>query len=145
MPRTQVTAQERQRIIERARGHCEYCRSPVNFATPSFSAEHIIPVSRGGETILDNLALACPGCNGHKYTKIDEAADPTDGALIPLYNPRIQRWRAHFNWNEDFTCIIGLTPTGRATVNTLRMNRTGVMNMRRVLFVSGLHPPTDDE
>jgi hypothetical protein len=143
MPRTHVTAQERRLIAERARGRCEYCRSPVNFATQSFSVEHILPVSRGGETILDNLALACPGCNGHKYTKI-EAVDPADEALIPLYNPRTQRWWDHFSWNEDFTRIIGLTPAGRATVNALRMNRLGVMNMRRVLFASGLHPPTDD-
>lgn len=144
MSRIYVTAQERQFIADRARGRCEYCRSPMGFATQSFSVEHILPVSRGGETIRDNLALACPGCNGHKYTKI-EAADPSDGAIIPLYNPRTQSWRKHFNWNEDFTHLIGLTPTGRATVNALQMNRLGVMNMRRVLFASGLHPPTDDE
>jgi HNH endonuclease len=144
MPRTHITAQERQIIAARARGRCEYCRSPVDFATQSFSVEHILPISRGGQTTLDNLALACPGCNGHKYTKI-EAADPADGAIRPLYNPRTQSWRAHFSWNEDFTLILGLTPTGRATVNALRMNRPGVMNMRHVLFASGLHPPTEDE
>jgi len=144
MPRTHVTVQERQFIAERARGRCEYCRSPVDFATQSFSVEHICPISRGGETSRNNLALACPGRNGHKYTKI-EATDPADGAIFPLYNPRTQSWREHFNWNEDFTRLIGLTPTGRVTVNALQMNRLGVMNMRRVLFASGLHPPTNDE
>src|SRR5574341_296938 len=125
MPRTSVTAQERQLIAERAKGRCEYCRCPVDFATQSFSVEHIKPVSLGVETVLDNLALACPGCNGHKYTKI-EAPDPVDGALVPLYNPRIQKWRDHFRWNEDLMRIIGVTPTGRATVNALQMNRAGV-------------------
>lgn len=144
MPRAHVTVQERQFIAERARGRCEYCRSPVDFATQSFSVEHISPISRGGETSMNNLALACPGCNGHKYTKI-EAPDPADGAIFPLYNPRTQSWRDHFNWSEDFTRIIGLTPTGRATVRALQMNRPGIMNMRRVLFVSGLHPPKDNE
>lgn len=144
MPRTSVTAQERQLIAERAKGRCEYCRSPVDFATQSFSVEHIIPASRGGETVLDNLALACPGCNGHKYTKI-EAPDPVDGALVPLYNPRTQRWQDHFRWNEDFTRIVGVTPTGRATVSALQMNRPGVVNMRRVLFATGLHPSAGED
>lgn len=143
MPRRPVTAQERSRIAERARGCCEYCRSRVDFATQSFSVEHIIPVSRGGETTLDNLALACPGCNGHKYTKT-EAPDPVDGTVVPLYNPRQQRWQDHFRWHEDFTCIVGLTPTGRATVSALQMNRPGVMNMRRALFALGLHPPVQE-
>jgi hypothetical protein len=144
MPRRHVTAQERQIIAERARGCCEYCRSRVDFATQSFSVEHIIPASRGGETTLDNLALACPGCNGHKYTKT-EAPDPIDGTVVPLYNPRPQRWQDHFRWNADFTRIVGLTPTGRATVSALQMNRPGVMNIRRALFAIGLHPPAEGD
>lgn len=143
MPRKRVTAQERKIIVERARGCCEYCRSRADFATQSFSIEHIISVSRGGETVLDNVALACPGCNGHKYTKT-EAPDPVDGMVVPLYNPRKQRWQDHFRWNEDFTCIVGLTPTGRATVSALQMNRPGVVNMRRTLFVMGFHPPVSE-
>jgi hypothetical protein len=144
MPRRHVTAQERHIIAERARGCCEYCRSRVDFATQSFSVEHIIAVSRGGETALDNLAFACPGCNGHKYTKT-EAPDPVDGTVVPLYNPRVQRWQDHFRWNEDFTCIVGLTPTGRATVSALQMNRSGVTNIRRALFAIGLHPPVEED
>jgi len=116
----------------------------VTFATQSFSVEHILPVSRGGETSLENLALACPGCNGHKYTKV-EAPDPADGVLVSLYHPRIQKWQDHFRWNEDFTLIVGITPTGRATVNALQMNRPGVVNMRQVLFASGLHPPAGED
>ncbi|MCP4659501.1 MAG: HNH endonuclease, partial [bacterium] len=57
MPRRYVTARDREYIIERAGGRCEYCRSPANFATQTFSIEHIAPVSCGGETALDNLAL----------------------------------------------------------------------------------------
>lgn len=144
MPRKRVTAQQRQRIIERAKGQCEYCRCPADFATQSFSVEHIIPASRGGKTILDNLALACPGCNAHKYIKT-EVPDPIDRTLVPLYNPRTQKWQDHFRWNEESTRIIGLTPIGRATVDTLQMNRPGVMNIRRILFITGLHPPTDEE
>jgi hypothetical protein len=42
---------------------------------------------------------------------------------------------------EDDTLIIGLTPTGRATVEKLQLNRLGVVNLRRVLSLMDLHPP----
>jgi hypothetical protein len=100
MTRRYVTAQERRAIVERAKGRCEYCQSLADFATQSFSLEHIMPISKDGETGLENLALACPGCNGHKYNKT-QYPDPVDGAVVPLYNPRTQRWRDHFCWNDD--------------------------------------------
>jgi len=95
-----------------------------------FSVEHIIPRQAGGETTLDNLALACQGCNGHKYVKT-EGVGPVSGELVPLFHPRRQLWREHFAWNADFTLIIGLTPTGRATVEVLQLNREGLINLRR--------------
>jgi hypothetical protein len=144
MPRVYVTVQERQIIAERAKGRCEYCKSPADFATQSFSVEHIIPVSQAGETVLENLALACPGCNGHKYAKT-EARDPIDGTVAPLYNPRKQKWPDHFGWNEEMTHIIGLTATGRATVSALQINRPGLVNMRRALFAMGLHPAVEED
>lgn len=36
--------------------------------------------------------------------------------MAPLYNPRLQRLQEHFTWDAEFTQIIGVTPTGRATV-----------------------------
>lgn len=143
MPRRHVTAHEQQIIIERASGCCEYCRSRADFATQSFSVEHILPVSQGGETALDNLALACSGCNGHKYTKT-QAPDPVNGLVVPLYHPRKHIWPEHFRWSADFTRIIGLTPSGRATVEALQLNRPGLVNLRRALFVIGLHPIADE-
>ncbi|MCI0477436.1 MAG: HNH endonuclease, partial [Anaerolineales bacterium] len=83
MPEQRVTAEQRQAVVERARGCCEYCKSPARFATQSFSAEHIIPRHLGGETARDNLALACQGCNNHKYTKT-EARDPVSVGIFPL-------------------------------------------------------------
>lgn len=52
----------------RALARCEYCRCPAQFATQSFTIEHIEPRDTGGETVLENLAWACFGCNGHKHT-----------------------------------------------------------------------------
>lgn len=140
MTRTHIAVRDREFIITRAKDRCEYCQSPAGFATQSFSMEHIIPVSRGGETELANLAWACPGCNGHKYNKI-QVPDPADGKLVSLYNPRNEDWESHFKWDEEFSHVIGLTPTGRATVSTLKMNRSGLVNIRRALFAIGVHPP----
>lgn len=107
--------------MKRAKGCCEYCRSQVRFAMQSFSVEHIVPRSRGGKTEFENLTLACQGCNNHKYTKT-KGRDPVNGDVVPLYHPRLQRWRDHFAWNEDCALIIGLTPVGRATVGALCLN-----------------------
>ena len=57
-----------------------------------------------------------------------------------MYNPRLQIWSEHFQWSDDFTQVIGKTPFGRATVEALRLNRAGVVNLRRVLFGANLHP-----
>ncbi|MBM4086668.1 MAG: HNH endonuclease [Planctomycetes bacterium] len=137
-------ARHRRKVAERARGCCEFCRSQARFAIQPFSVEHIIPKSRGGTTALDNLALACQGCNNHKYNKT-EAQDPVSGESVALYHPRKQRWSDHFAWSDDYTLLIGLTPTGRATIEGLQLNREGIVRLRRVLYAMGEHPPADPE
>lgn len=124
----------------RARGYCEYCRCSEQFATESFTVEHIKPRQAGGETVLENLAWSCFGCNAHKHAKT-QALDPETGEKIALYNPRQQVWSEHFSWSDDFTQAIGKTPCGRATVEALRLNRSGVVNLRRLLRNANLHPP----
>jgi HNH endonuclease len=134
-----VTPAQRQAVFARARGRCEYCHTPDGFVPGSFAVEHIVPRSKGGRTRLDNLALSCPACNGHKYNKV-EGADPLNRTLVPLFNPRKQRWAEHFVWSDDFTLLVGLTPTGRATVATLQMNQQKMVNLRRLLGLAGLPP-----
>ena len=140
MTDNKLTPQIKQQVRLRAKNCCEYCYSQEKFATHSFSVEHIKPLSKGGNNNLDNLALSCQGCNNHKYNKT-EGKDTVSGAIISLYNPRHQNWQEHFNWNQDYTLIIGLTPTGRATVEVLRLNRESLVNLRRILYTMGEHPP----
>jgi len=140
LSKKRVTSQQKQMITERAKGCCEYCLSQVRFSNQSFSIEHIIPESLGGQTTLDNLALACQSCNNHKYTKIT-GYDPITQAIVPLYHPRHHQWVDHFAWNEDCTLMIGLTPIGRATIETLHLNKPGMVNLRRILYSAGEHPP----
>jgi hypothetical protein len=135
-----LTPVQRIKVENRAHGYCEYCRSPAKYGVQTFECEHIIPSSQGGETTLDNLAFACGGCNRCKAART-VAIDPDSGRITPLFNPRQQDWHSHFAWNPDFTLVIGLTATGRATVEALRLNRPGVVNLRRILLTVGEHPP----
>lgn len=140
MTEQRLSAEQRRIVAERAFHCCEYCFSQARFATQSFSVEHIIPKSRGGCHDLENLALACQGCNGHKYIKT-HGFDPVSCQSVPLYHPRKDRWIDHFEWNDDFTLIVGLSPTGRATIVTLQLNRDGIVNLRHMLYAMGKHPP----
>lgn len=90
---------------------------------------------------MDNLAFACLACNLAKGDRI-EAVDPITALLAPLFNPRNQKWLGHFHWNEDATVIVGLTATGRATVEALRLNRADAIHLRELLVAFGDHPPT---
>ncbi len=140
MTKPQISSQLRRSVTERAKGCCEYCRSQEMFSTQVFSIEHILPISQSGTTTFDNLALACQGCNNHKYAKT-QGRDPVTLKITNLYHPRLQVWGVHFTWSNDYLIIIGLTPIGRATVETLKLNRDGVVNFRRVLYETGNHPP----
>ncbi len=142
MPSARITTAQRRTISERAHGCCEYCRSQLIYGLQSFTVEHIIPIYSGGSNDLDNLALSCQGCNGHKHTKT-YALDPVSNTNAQLYHPRLQQWSKHFAWSADASMIIGLTPTGRATVDALHLNRPNVVNLRRVLYRLGLHPPRE--
>lgn len=137
-----VTARQKESLANHARRCCEYCRAPSRYSTSPFSVEHIIPRARGGATVSDNLAYACQGCNSFKYTKTS-AIDPVSNAEVPLFHPRRQRWREHFAWNADATIIVGVTATGRATVEALRLNRQELVNLRQVLYQMGEHPPAE--
>ena len=131
-------------VERRAQGRCEYCQSPAKYSPQSFSLDHIIPRGQGGETSLDNLALACQGCNNHKYNKT-QSSDPVTDRLVDVFHPRQQHWQDHFTWDERFELIIGLTATGRVTVEALKLNRPELVNLRRLLYAAGEHPLPETE
>lgn len=140
MGKSYIPKKTKDLVFERAKFKCEYCFSLDAYSSAPFNIEHIIPIIKSGTNNIDNLALACYGCNLHKYNKIFGIDDETT-LLAPLYNPRIEEWKKHFKWNDDFTIIIGLTNIGRATVNTLKLNRFRLLNQRLVFRNIGLHPP----
>lgn len=135
-----VSSKLRESVFESANGICEYCISQVRLSSDPFEVEHIRPRSKGGKTTIENLALSCRGCNGYKANRT-KAKDPMTQKIVSLFNPRKQRWKDHFAWNENFTLIVGLTPTGRVTVEVLKLNRIGLVNQRVAFYISGDHPP----
>jgi hypothetical protein len=144
MSRSRPTAGDKETVSQRARGCCEYCRCHAQYSPDPFSIEHIVPLARGGSHDLSNLALSCQGCNNRKFISV-EGEDPVNGERVSLFHPRRDHWGDHFVWNADFTLMIGVTSTGRATIEKLQLNRIGVVNLRRILLDAGLHPPDEAE
>lgn len=135
-----IPAELRRLVLERARHICEYCRISIAFLTGPITIDHILAQSLGGETVAENLACACYGCNQFKAAR-SFVYDAISEETVALFHPRQQQWVEHFDWSDDFTLMIGLTPTGRATIEALQLNRSGLVNLRRVLRDHGFHPP----
>jgi hypothetical protein len=129
------------KIIDISHDYCEYCLCPADYSIDFFQFDHIIPTCLDGQTIFKNIARSCGGCNVYKSDKI-HFYDPITNALCPIYNPRLDKWSHHFQWNEDKLRLIGKTATGRATIELLRLNRKGVVNQRSLLKLINIHPPT---
>jgi hypothetical protein len=125
-------------VARRANGRCEYCGLSQEGQEARFHVDHVVPVVRGGRTVEENLALACVSCSLRKAAR-QEALDSQTGAAAAIFNPRTDRWEEHFCW--DGTKIEGVTPTGRATVAALKMNRTLILAIRKEETLRGRHPP----
>jgi hypothetical protein len=137
---SRIGKQKKREVALRASYRCEYCQSSALFSPDPFSIEHIIPISKGGKDEEGNIAYACQGCNNRKYTHT-KGLDPVTNTLVPLFHPREELWQYHFQWSVDWFTIIGVTPSGRATTSRLKLNREGVVNLRKVLLLAGEHPP----
>ena len=116
---TRVPAELRRSVRERAGGRCEYCLAPERLSFQSHQMEHIVAQKHGGATDAGNLALSCIGCNQCKGADLS-SLDPLTGALTPLFHPRRERWRDHFELRGLF--ILPKTAVGRVTVRLLQFN-----------------------
>jgi hypothetical protein len=135
---TTIPASLRQLVIQRADNRCEYCGISQVGQVATFHIDHIIPAVAGGETVSDNLALACVSCSLRKGAR-QELEDLETGAIVLIFHPRQQIWKEHFAWNG--VQVIGLTPTGRATLQALDLNRPTMLAIRVEEELLGRHPP----
>jgi len=131
----------RQQIAKRDRFRCCYCPTLEAITGAYFTIDHILPEALGGQTTLDNLCLACWPCNLPKAKRI-VAVDLEINEVVRLFHPTQQRWHENFAWSADGLLIIGLTPTGRATITALRLNAPEQVNGRRIWIEAGRHPPS---
>ena len=107
---------------------------PASGYLGSFHADHIIARQHGGESNLENLALACLHCNQHKGPNI-AGRNPETGEVVELFHPRRNRWGDHFDW--DCANLIGKTTVGRATIQVLAINDPGFRAVRIALMDEG--------
>jgi hypothetical protein len=133
-----IPAQLRRAVIRRASNRCEYCKLAQAGQAATFHIDHVVPIVAGGKTILENLALACVSCSLSKSDR-QKVNDPETEEDVPIFNPRLQRWSEHFYWNEFY--LVGRTPTGRATIEALNLNRSIIVAIRSEEAVFRRHPP----
>jgi len=55
-----------QNVLRRDNGQCQYC------SAPAMSVDHVVPISRGGKNVWDNVVACCLSCNFRKSNKLLE-------------------------------------------------------------------------
>ncbi|KGG14706.1 MULTISPECIES: HNH endonuclease [unclassified Prochlorococcus] len=66
-------ALNKKNLIQRDHNSCQYC----GYTGPKLSIDHVIPRSRGGQDVWENVAIACISCNIKKGNRtIQEANMP---------------------------------------------------------------------
>jgi len=62
---TTIPCEIRRAVVERAGERCEYCGLAQAGQEATFHIDHVMPRVAGGQTTLENLALACVSWNEH--------------------------------------------------------------------------------
>lgn len=127
----------RAEVAGRAGFRCEYCLIHEDDSGFSHQADHIVSIKHGGSSDSANLAYACVLCNRHKGSDI-ASIDPGSGELVPLFNPRSDRWHDHFRVDGEY--IIPTSRAGGATVRLLQLNALGRTAERRLLHSLARYP-----
>src|SRR6266705_3269223 len=96
--------------------------------------DHIIARQHEGTNEAENLAWSCQECNLLKGTNLS-GIDPATRLVVPIFHPRQNLWEEHFAHVGHR--IVGLTPTGRATVLLLEMNSPDRVELRATLRAAG--------
>jgi 5-methylcytosine-specific restriction endonuclease McrA len=133
-----VPAATRRRIRDRVNGCCEYCLIHEDDVLLPHEPDHIIATKHRGTTDDGNLAWTCFVCNRGKGSDLS-SIDIETGKLIPLFNPRTDRWSEHFRLDRDGR-IVPLTDVGRVTEYLLKFNRPEHVELRRTLVKARRYP-----
>lgn len=86
-----------------------------------------------------NLALACRSCNLRKGNRIS-GIDWDSNTEIRFFHPRLEQWDDNFQVDTASTMIVGITATGRTTIDYLEINSQSQMKARQLWISLGLFP-----
>ena len=65
--RKRISAMDRQILLKRQNAKCNCCEVNIElYPVASCDADHIVPVARGGETLLENMQLLAVKCHRRK-------------------------------------------------------------------------------
>jgi 5-methylcytosine-specific restriction endonuclease McrA len=86
---THLSQRTKDEVYSRSDGWCAYCSKELDFDLLSTvsgpNIDHRIPVSRGGDDSLENLALVCRTCNQRKGVRtVEEFARCPDDPITAL-------------------------------------------------------------
>jgi 5-methylcytosine-specific restriction endonuclease McrA len=65
-----IPANLRRQVMTRAANCCEYCGLAQTGQEATFHIDHVVPVVAGGQSISENLALACVSCSLRKGARL---------------------------------------------------------------------------
>ena len=84
----------------RAKGFCEYCGKDLQRLSDDFyhgyNIDHVLPVSHGGHSGVDNYALSCRACNLIKRDYVSQSSQTNMSR-----EERIQGAREHIQSKRD--------------------------------------------
>jgi 5-methylcytosine-specific restriction endonuclease McrA len=132
-----VPEKVREAVASRANHRCEYCLVHEDDMVFPYQVDHIISKKHMGNSEMTNLALACSVCNQFKGTNVATYLPP-DERLTPLFNPRTQKWDAHFSVFDGE--IFPKSEIGMATVQVLNLNDRDRVTLRRLLMLAKRYP-----
>lgn len=66
MKKKYIPVKVRRDVLVRDGNRCRYCGEYVD----KYHLDHVYPESKGGETTVENLVIACPTCNHNKHATI---------------------------------------------------------------------------
>ena len=86
VPFNRHTAMSRRAVFARDGHRCGYCGEPAD------SIDHVLPRSRGGKNVWENVIAACRGCNLRKRDRTPEEAGMR--LAVAPHAPRELSWIA---------------------------------------------------
>lgn len=91
-------------IYARDKFSCQYCGKKGSFK--DFTFDHVIPRSRGGKTVWENIVTCCTKCNTKKGSKTPSEAgmklrkQPVQPKWLPSVSIKISQHSVHETWRD---------------------------------------------